>query len=204
MSAVRSPYSLRPTLEIVAERDSAVLGDWPRANQGAHDAARISDLALHSRQHVGVRSLVLVFALAWFPYEPDDRPRRPFTVWRGSSQQTAAPGRQGVLGERRQVWGVDPRRALQRRPQRGNLAARDAVADDDQPRARLAVRPGREAARGMKDVLRAVDQQRPAGIVGEADQALDAQQPRPEQIAQQVEKIAPAPAAAAKVSLSKT
>ena len=40
----------------------------------------------------------------------------------------------------------------------------------------------------MEDMLDAMDQQGAARIVGEADQTLDPQQPRPEQIAQQLEE----------------
>ena len=52
--------SLGPAFEIIAERQIAVLGDRPRALERAQDAAGVGDLALQSRQHADVRSLVVL------------------------------------------------------------------------------------------------------------------------------------------------
>src|SRR5208337_1887816 len=70
-------------------------------------------------------------------------------------------------------------------PEIVDVTRRDAFDDDDGPGRAVRVRPTRQRARGVKDVLNAVDQDRRLRPVGESEHALEAQEPRPQHRADQ-------------------
>lgn len=104
------------------------------------------------------------------------------------SQQPGLFRRERIVGERRRVGGAERRNAGHGVIEARNEALVEILDDEDETRAAVAVRPGREAMRRMEHVLHAMDDDGPLGIVGEADDALDAQEVGPMRLPQDLDE----------------
>ena len=77
-----------------------------------------------------------------------------------SPQQAATSRRERVVRQRDEIRAIDLRRPCERAPEVLRPIRRRAVRDDHQPGASILARPMGEAAQGMQDVLRALDEKR--------------------------------------------
>ena len=106
----------------------------------------------------------------------------------GSGEQSAARRRQRIVGKGGQIWRIDARRAGKGDPEPVNGRAVKAVYDKNDARCAIVVWPALQQARRMKNVLDAMNDKRLARMFGQGDQSFDAQQPRPQRGAQELEK----------------
>lgn len=127
----------------------------------------------------GLRTNFPTKAVSQFLFRDGGRRGSPFETESGLGEQSATSEGQRIITPRLQIGLVHTDRTRRDRKKPFDEIARQVLHDEDQAGAVIVVRPALKAHGRMEDMLDAMDDDRARRIVGERDDALDAQQVRP-------------------------